>query len=106
MKNLLTTAKMALKGEISSWERRFENRDEEDYFTAATALSQLAVNRYGLKLVKTIDTTQTENRLETILHVPDLDLPSTVMVCLAAIQSVGTEASGRFEEVATELTAN
>ena len=105
IKNLLTTVKFQLKGMQRGLESQFANRDKQRPEIAMFSLPQLAGIRYFGKILKNVDTTQTSNRLEMEVHAAEFDATSTVFVCLAAIQAVGTSANSKFEEIASELSS-
>ena len=80
--------------------RQFNAKNAE---AAVMALSQLAITRYGLRTLESLDVQQNVNRIDAEIHTKDLDLVPVSIVCLSAIQAIGTNANARFDEISAEL---
>ena len=104
LKNLVKTGEMMINSQISTLERQFANRDKKRFESAAIVLPQLAMSRYALKIINNVETKQTGNRLETEIHSEEFDTAPTVLICLAAVQAIGTSANEKFDMIAEELS--
>jgi len=105
LENFTKLAKFQLKGLESMAERQFKSRDSSKPETAMMALSQLAMSRYGIRTLDNFKLQQTENRVDAEVHAREFDVAPMAIVCLSAIQAVGTNANAKFESIAAELSA-
>ncbi|MDB2687643.1 hypothetical protein N9Y42_10575 [Mariniblastus sp.] len=105
IKGFSKLAELQLKGIESMAMRQFRTRNPDRPEIAATALSQLATTRYGLTTLKSLAVSQNGNKVEAEIHAKDFDLAATAMICISAVQAIGTSANAEFEAVAAELSA-
>ena len=103
LRNGVNLVKFQVKDLESSLSRQFANRGRTSFESTAMVLPQLAASRYGLKLIKGIKMQQTENQLVAEVHAKEFDVSASVLICLSAIQAVGTRANAEFEAIAAEL---
>ena len=68
-------------------------------------LSQLAMTRYGQKMLSQATLDQSNDELVASISVEGFNGQMMMLTCVAAIQAVGTAANESFEQIANELNA-
>ena len=80
------------------------NSNKSDLAIASQHLGTLAMVRYGTKMLAGVKVEQNDTSLVASADI-DFDAHLAVLVCLSAIQAVGTAPESEFNEIASELEA-
>lgn len=93
-----------MKLEESTAEIQLES-SPESLQEALQPLSMLAMARFGEKVIRSATFEQTGTRLDAHVEVKGFDGHMITLICLSAIQAVGTSAEADFQAIANDLDA-